>query len=560
MKERLQQHPNPNCFKERWTCSLPAIAAVALALLWARMAPAQTHTVLKSFGAAQDGQYPEAGLVLSGTTLYGTTYVGGVYYYGTVFKMNTDGTGHTVLKSFNGSDGRYPEGSLVLSGSTLYGTTQAGGSSSGGTAFKMNTDGTGYTVLKNFTGSDGSGPWAGLVLSGTTLYGTTSYGGSSGYGTVFKVNTDGTSYTVLKSFTGSDGKWPKAALVLSGGTLYGTTLSGGDFNYGTVFKVNTDGMGYTVLWSFADNDGWSPWGGLVLSGGTLYGTTYTGGGSFYNGTVFNLNTDGTGYVVLKVFPDNVTGFPWIGGLILSDGTLYGTTYNSDCDDERRAGSVFQINTDGTGYTALHIFAGGGGWGPMGTLVLSGRTLYGTTVMAGNNFGNGTVFRIDLPGAVPPVIDCQPQGRVNMVGTTTSFSVTATSIAPLTCQWRKNGVNLAEGAQPSGATISGTTTTDLMIANVQMSDAGDYTVLVANDYGSVTSSVAALTVQGSCSFISNGFGFNLSGMAGQTVVIEASTNLTSWTPLLTNSLLTGWYFNDCDSTNFAQRFYRVRLTP
>jgi hypothetical protein len=51
------------------------------------------------------------------------------------------------------------------------------------------------------------------------------------------------------------------------------------------------------------------------------------------------------------------------------------------------------------------------------------------------------------------------------------------------------------------------------------------------------------------------------MAGQTVVIEASTNLTSWTPLLTNRLLTGcFYFKDCDSTNFAQRFYRARLTP
>jgi hypothetical protein len=74
-------------------------------------------------------------------------------------------------------------------------------------------------------------------------------------------------------------------------------------------------------------------------------------------------------------------------------------------------------------------------------------------------------------------------------------------------------------------------------------------------------VAALTVQGSGRFISNGFGFDLGGMAGQTVVIEASTNLTSWTPLLTNSLLTGcFYFNDCDSTNIAQRFYRTRLTP
>ena len=60
------------------------------------------------------------------------------------------------------------------------------------------------------------------------------------------------------------------------------------------------------------------------------------------------------------------------------------------------------------------------------------------------------------------------------------------------------------------------------------------------------------------FVSNRFGFNLSGLPGQTVVIEASTNLASWSPLLTNSLLTGYYyFNDPNWTNFDRRFYRVR---
>jgi uncharacterized delta-60 repeat protein len=56
-----------------------------------------------------------------------------------------------------------------------------------------------------------------------------------------------------------------------------------------------------------------------------------------------------------------------------------------------------------------------------------------------------------------------------------------------------------------------------------------------------------------------FGFNLVGMAGQTVVIEASTNLVNWFPLVTNTLGAGpLYFSDPDSTNFAARFYRARL--
>jgi uncharacterized repeat protein (TIGR03803 family) len=222
--------------------------------------------------------------------------------------------------------------------------------------------------------------------------------------------------------------------------------------------------------------------------------------------------------------------------------------------------VFKVNTDGTVFAVLKSFTGyGDGSGPS-DLVLSGGTLYGTT-FAGGNLNVGTVFRIDLSGGMSPAIDSQPQSRVNLVGTTASFSVTAIGTAPLTCQWRKNGVNLADGVQPSGATISGTTTTDLTTANLHLGDGGGYTVVVTNSYGSVTSSVAALTVQGCGSFNWNGFGFDLGGVAGQTVVIEASTNLTSWTPLLTNRLLTGcFYFKDCDSTNFAQRFYRARLTP
>jgi N-acetylneuraminic acid mutarotase len=75
------------------------------------------------------------------------------------------------------------------------------------------------------------------------------------------------------------------------------------------------------------------------------------------------------------------------------------------------------------------------------------------------------------------------------------------------------------------------------------------------------SSSQLVLQSSPAFggvTSNQFGFNLAGRPGQTIVIEASTNLLSWTPLVTNSLLTGYYyFNDFGSTNFPQRFYRVR---
>jgi uncharacterized repeat protein (TIGR03803 family) len=127
----------------------------------------------------------------------------------------------TTLHSFTGSDGGGLVSGLVLSGNTLYGSAPIGGGSSAfaeGTVFAVNTDGTGFTNLHNFTAqfgdgninSDGLQPWAGLILSGNTLYGTALEGGSGGNGTVFAVNADGTGFTNLHSFT-SD--YPSAIIV-----------------------------------------------------------------------------------------------------------------------------------------------------------------------------------------------------------------------------------------------------------------------------------------------------------------------------------------------------------
>src|ERR1035437_6574084 len=124
---------------------VPALIA-GLGLIPAGRVTAQTFTNLHSFTATSgplytnsDGATPEAGLILSGNTLYGTAYQGGSSAYGTVFKVTPDGTGFTNLHSFtNGSDGAYPQAGLIISGNTLYGTAEAGGSSGDGTVFAVN--------------------------------------------------------------------------------------------------------------------------------------------------------------------------------------------------------------------------------------------------------------------------------------------------------------------------------------------------------------------------------------------------------------------------------------
>src|SRR5262249_45596969 len=157
------------------------------------------------------------------------------------------------------------------------------------------TDGTGFTVLHSFDVTDGSGPYAALTLDASgNLYGTTGAGGPAGNGVVFTLKTDGSAYNVLHPFGSGDGARPYASLALdASGFLYGTTRDGGSGNQGIAFKVKTDGSGYLVLHEFngSISDGATPYGGLVLDGsGNLYGTTHSGGANAL-GTVYTIKTD-----------------------------------------------------------------------------------------------------------------------------------------------------------------------------------------------------------------------------------------------------------------------------
>src|ERR1039458_1661285 len=102
---------------------LLCLATFAMAMTAAHLT-AQVFTTLHTFMGGNDGSGPIGGVILSGNTLYGTAQTGGGSDYGTVFKVNTDGTGFRLLESFNGAyDAAYPN-FLLLSGNTLYGRSE----------------------------------------------------------------------------------------------------------------------------------------------------------------------------------------------------------------------------------------------------------------------------------------------------------------------------------------------------------------------------------------------------------------------------------------------------
>ncbi len=384
-----------------------------------------TTTNAIDFLTNSDGAYPYCGLVLSGNILYGTAYGGGTNGDGTVFAVNTNLTGFAAVHTFaaaaansfgifTNGDGAGPGGDLVLSGTALYGMAEFGGTNGNGTVYAVNTNGSGFRLLHTFSGldqtyytnSDGANPYAGLILAGNALYGTAEYGGTNGNGTVFAVNTNGGGFRIVHTFTAldagtdttnSDGAYPVDGLAVSGSMLYGTALNGGTNGYGTVFAVNTNGTGFTTLYSFTgSDDGAYPYAGLTVSSNTLYGVA-TYGGMWGNGTAFALNTNGAAFTVLHGFTGGDDGSGPAAGLVVSSNVVFGTASYGGSEN---AGTVFEINIGDTNFAVLHAFADGNdGANPEGDLILSNNILYGTASDGGAN-GNGTVFALSIT-PLPP---------------------------------------------------------------------------------------------------------------------------------------------------------------
>jgi hypothetical protein len=159
----------------------------------------------------------------------------------------------------------------------------------------------------------------------------------------------------------------------------------------------------------------------------------------------------------------------------------------------------------------------------------------------------------------PTINSQPTNQMVMVGGTAAFSVVASGTPPLSYQWNFNGTNLV-----------GATNTTLILTNVQLSQAANYTIIITNTWGSVTSSVATLTVAPSpiiYQIICNADGsvtLNLLTAPNISSRVLAATNLAPpvvWQPIYTNvaGANGAWQFTDMNASNYPVRFYRS-FTP
>ncbi len=145
------------------------------------------------------------------------------------------------------------------------------------------------------------------------------------------------------------------------------------------------------------------------------------------------------------------------------------------------------------------------WKKTGTNLVNGGNISGATtasltissisqadaanysVVVTNNFGTASSSAAALIVIDPPVITTQPTSRTNTAGTLATFSVVASGTSPA-YKWMKNGVVLSNGGNVSGATSA-----TLNLASVSASDAANYSVIISNTAGNVTSDIVNLTV-------------------------------------------------------------------
>jgi len=150
---------------------------------------------------------------------------------------------------------------------------------------------------------------------------------------------------------------------------------------------------------------------------------------------------------------------------------------------------------------------------------------GATIIS--NGPNGTLD-LHLPSDPRPVITSEPAGYSGNPGDTVTFSVgvNPASVAPLVYQWFNGATLLTDGPTGTGATRSGSTTASLVITGAQPGDNGNYTVVITNVYGSVTSSPAAvLTISAGAipPAITGPLPTNQTAVAGGNITFSASVS-------------------------------------
>jgi hypothetical protein len=158
---------------------------------------------------------------------------------------------------------------------------------------------------------------------------------------------------------------------------------------------------------------------------------------------------------------------------------------------------------------------------------------------------------------------QPRNQIVSAGSNVTFTVSTTGGLPMSYRWFFNQTNLVSSIATNAPASS------LTLTNVQLTQTGNYSVVITNLLMSVTSAPAVLFVYTNLTQLApqlaapttstNGqFQFNIAGVTGLNYAVQTSTNLIDWIPMQTN--VSPFNFMDTNMNGLRQRFYRSIFLP
>lgn len=177
---------------------------------------------------------------------------------------------------------------------------------------------------------------------------------------------------------------------------------------------------------------------------------------------------------------------------------------------------------------------------------------------GYTFTTNLQIKISGAASTPPGISVPPVGATNVAGSTLALSVTATGTEPLAYQWRL-----------TSSPVAGATTNILNLPQVRASQSGNYTVVITNSAGAITSSVAILAITNPLPRVLtapvksvSGFQFTFTPVIGLTNTVQACGTVNGSWVTVSNvpPPVTATPITVTDTLSSTNKYYRVMVLP
>jgi hypothetical protein len=264
------------------------------------------------------------------------------------------------------------------------------------------------------------------------------------------------------------------------GIIEGTTSAGNLFKYSVAARAITNSIG----------TGWFCW---IAPGVNQDGSQFayaTDGGTFIYSNQTQIATIG------NYFADRPVGVVYHPSAALVFFVWGGSSY------------VRAYDTTTLTETARYNF----GTGFSSATGTTAKTSYRTRISR-----DGSLLMVNVGNAIkylrwasaPPQISSQPANTSGAMGSNATFTVQAIGTPPFSYQWYFNS-----------AIVTGATNSALTLTNLQPTQGGGYYVIVSNPGGSVTSSIATLTLTGPPAIISQPQGASVSAGSNVTFTVGA----------------------------------------